>query len=293
MSDQASRSPGLAKGVGLLLLGATLLVGGARPSSAEDDTSVVRIEATLQNLEGGKARYDVKGRVGYLPDGAVLTISLRAREVLPVLEAAFFQVETKGGDFVGWKDWEKGTLAPIGYQTVVTLSMQSQNPAVRKFLSKELGYTSETTATIGTDDDDIGAPEERAAFAIETLKALSRFTTRAKELHDQLAPKLAAPADANWAAFGGPFREAVKATLDEIGAMTSRYILWYEGHRIARIETCLRILTRAARNHGKGLDSKGDATTALNDLTLLRAEIDARLPLTPGEPPPPSTEKKS
>jgi hypothetical protein len=255
----------------MLLLGAALAVGLARPASAGDDTNTVSVQATLQNLEGGKARFDVKGRVGYLPNGAVLTISLRVRDMLPVLE--------------GSKEWEKGTLAPIGYQTVVTLSMQSQNPLVRKFLSKELGYTTETTATIGTDDDDIGSPDERSAFAIQTLQQLSGFTTRAKELHDQLVPKLQAPADDAYAGFSGPFKDAVRAVLDDIDAMTARYILWYEGHRISRLEQCLRVLSRAAKNHGKGMDAKDEATMALNDLVLLRAEIDARLPLTPGQTP--------
>lgn len=273
--------------------------GAADPARAsvaaplrEDEKATVSVEATLQNLEGGKARFDVKGRVGYLPNGAVLTISLRVRELFPVIEAAFFQVEIKDGAFEGYREWEKGTLAPIGYQTVVTLSMQSQNPLVRKFLSKELGYVSETTATIGTDDDDIGPPDERSAFAIETLQALSRYTAKITELQAQLAPKLEAEADGGWAAFAGSYNDALKATLDEIGAMKARYIIWYEGHRIAKLEQCLRILSRAARNHGKGQDGKTDATMVGNDLVQLKADIDARLPLTPGQQPP-STEKQS
>lgn len=257
----------------------------------EDEKATVSVEATLQNLEGGKARFDVKGRVGYLPNGAVLTISLRVRELFPVIEAAFFQVEVKDGNFEGFRAWEQGTLAPIGYQTVVTLSMQSQNPIVRKFLSKELGYVSETTATIGTDDDDIGAPDERSAFAIETLRQLSRFTAKITELQGQLAPKLETEAGDDWEAFAGSYNDALKATLDEIGAMKARYIIWYEGHRIAKLEQCLRVLSRAARNHGKGQDAKGDSTMVLNDLIQLKADIDARLPLTPGQAPPPSTEK--
>ena len=73
--------------------------------------------------------------------------------------------------------------------------------------------------------------------------------------------------------------------------MKAQYIIWYEGHRIAKLEQCLRILSRAARNHGKGQDGKGDATMVGNDLIQLKADIDARLPLTPGQAPPANTDK--
>ncbi len=264
---------------------------GTVAAALGDEETAVKVEATLQNLEGNKARFDIRGRVGYLPDGAVLHVSLRVRDLVPVIEAAFFQVDVKGGNFSGFKEWDEGTLAPIGYQTVVSISMQSQNPNVRRYLSKELGYVSDTSATIGTDDDDIGTVDERATFAIETLKRLDVFERRVEALQTELAPRLETPADAAFAEFQAKYGQSLKQTLEDIEGMRAQYIAWFEGHNLTLLEQTIRVLSRALKNHSRGRDGKADHVMVVNDLIRLRSDIDARLPTQPGQTPPGNTEK--
>lgn len=252
---------------------------------ADAQTDEPRVTVLLENLDG-KAQFSVDGYAPHLPDGTMLHISLQVRDHHPVIEAGLFRVVVKGGKYAGTQEWPKKTFAPLAYRTVVDLHMEMQSPANKRFLSKELGYTSEQVETISATDTLVGTDEERAAFQVQTLRTLSDYVERVGALHGQLAGMVQKAADdPAWAGFETPFVAELKRSLEELKTLQDTRVVWYDGGMFASLNQAIRQVSRALRKH-KQNDSmvQAELNNTANDLRVMRDEIASRLPSDPETP---------
>lgn len=264
------------------LLAVALIAAAAGSCRADAQTDEPRVDVRLENLDG-KARFTVEGQASFLPDGALLHVSLQVRDHHPVIEAGLFRVTVKGGKYSGVQEWPSKSFAPLAYRTVVVLHMDMQSPANKRYLSRELGYTSEQVETISATDTLLGTEEERAAFMVQTLRTLRDFLDRVTARHTQLSGLVEKPAtDPAWNGVEEPFFEDLKRILEELRTLEDTRVVWYDIGTFVSLNQSVRQISRALRKH-----KKGDPTVTMelnntaNGLKVVRDEIASRLPAEP------------
>jgi hypothetical protein len=276
--------------IGVRALAAIALIGAAAGiCRAEDGTNDARVDVRLENLDG-KARFTVVGQASYLPDGTLLHVSLQVRDHLPVIEAGLFRLTVKDGKYQGVQEWPNKTFAPLAYRTAVVLHMDMQSPANKRFLSRELGYTTEQVETISAVDTLIGTEEERAAFMVQTLRTLRDYLDRVTARHTQLVELVEKPAnDPAWTGVERPFYEELKRILEELRALEDTRVVWYDIGTFVSLNQAVRQISRALRKHRKNdPTAKMELNNTANGLKVVRDEIASRLPAEPTDAQPPA-----
>lgn len=230
----------------------------------------------LENLDGG-ARLSLTGEAAQLPDGTLLHVSLMVDDRDPPVEAGFFRMAVKGGRYGGTHEWADRTFAPLAYRTEVRLIMEVQNPAVKRFLSRELGYPLQHVERISAVRTVLGSEEERGAFEARTLKTLRDHQQRAAALLAELQSQVQlAPTDPAFAAFKTEFVPRLRVAKDELRALEKTRVVWSDAGDFSALGQALFQLDRAIRRHEEGAET-GLATTE-QDLRRILESIDGRLP---------------
>ncbi|MCO5172371.1 MAG: hypothetical protein M9894_39230 [Planctomycetes bacterium] len=263
----------------LALLVATGALASAGPARAEDDAAA-SVTVALENLDGPRARMSVEGRVSYLPDGALLHISLQVDGPLRPVEAGFFRVTVQGGRYGGVHEWKDQTFAPVVYRTEVQLVMEVQNPAVKRFLARELGYPGDHIAVVSVAQNVLGTEEERSAFMVETLRTLREFQQRAAALHGELVEKIQlAGDDPAFTAFEEGFTPRARSLHEALKTLKLTRVVWVDAAVFSALEHRIFQLEWSVHKHKQGDRSVPSKVAAAGDhLRRVLDDIDDRLP---------------
>lgn len=268
--------------VGLLVLGAVL----GTSASAQDAPASATV--TLENLDGPKARVQLSGEAAHLPDGTLLHISLMVSDRHPPVEAGFFRVTVRGGRYGGNHEWPQKTFAPLAYRTEVRIIMEVQNPTIKRFLARELGYPMQHVEVISATRTVIGSDEERAAFQVQTLRTLREFQQRTVALQGELLAKVTAvPAtDPAFATFEADFVPRLRRVKDEFKTWEKTRVVWFDAGTFSALGQTLFQLDWAIHKHKEADTSVPTGLeTMANDLRRILEGIDSRLPAEPGAAP--------
>ncbi|MCW8137907.1 MAG: hypothetical protein KIT58_03290 [Planctomycetota bacterium] len=264
----------------LALLAVVGLLVAAPRALAEDDAAA-SVSVALENLDGPRARISVEGKVSYVPDGTLLHISLQVDGPQRPVEAGFFRVTVRGGRYGGSHEWKDQTFAPVVYRTEVQLAMEVQNPSVKRFLARELGYPGDHVAVISVAQNVIGTEEERSAFQVRTLRTLREFQQRTVALHGELVDKLQAlPAeDPGFAAFEASFEPRARELQESLKTLKLTRVVWVDAAVFSALEQRIFQLNWCVHKHKEGdrtVHSKLGA--AADHLRQVLDDIDERLP---------------
>jgi hypothetical protein len=264
---------------GLLLLGPLLGSVTAPAARAEDDTAA-RVTVSLENLDGPKAKMSVEGAVSYLPDGTLLHISLTVDGRHPPVEAGFFRVTVQGGRYGGAHDWRRRTFAPLAYRTEVRLIMEVQNPAVKRFLSRELGYRADHVEVISVAQNVIGTEEERSAFQVQTLRTLRGFQQRIARMQAEVSEKVQLSAeDPAFVAFEPDFLARLRGVRDDLRTLDRTRVVWYDAAVFQALGHTIFQLDWNVQKHKEADPGVvAQVANAADDLRRILDDIDSRLP---------------
>lgn len=270
--------------LGSIAVAAALAVLAAPSARAgEEDASGSPLAVTLENLDG-KARMQISGEASYLPDGTLLHVSLTIADRHPPVEAGFFRVSVTGGKYGGYHEWERKSFAPMAYRTEVRLIMEVQNPSVKRFLSRELGYTAQHVEVIAATRTIIGSEEERSAFQIQTLRTLREFQERLTALHGELVTGVAfAPSSPEFAAFCEKFIPRLRDVRNDLKTLEATRVVWYDAGLFSALGQVVFQLTWAIEQHSNGAPVE-DLQSIAADLRNMKDGIDSRLPVEPESP---------
>lgn len=265
------------------------LLGGLPASRAGEDASGTPLSVLLENVEskdGPRARVTLSGEAAHLPDGTLLHVSLMVSDRHPPVEAGFFRVTVQGGKFGGNHEWEGKTFAPLAYRTEVRLIMEVQNPSVKRFLARELGYPAQHVEVVSAVRTLIGTEEERSAFQVQTLRTLREYQQRLTALHGELQGKVSLdPNGPEFAEFAEAFVPRLRDVRDEITTWEKTRVVWYDAAIFSALGQALFQLSWAFEQHLGG-DAESVQTGLSNvatDLRRLQDGIDSRLPVEPGQ----------
>lgn len=264
--------------VGLLVLGALRAPAQDAPPSAT---------VTLENLDGPKARVQLAGEASHLPDGTLLHISLMVSDRHPPVEAGFFRVTVRGGRYGGNHEWPNKTFAPLAYRTEVRLIMEVQNPTIKRFLARELGYPVQHVEVISATRTVLGSDEERATFEVQTLRTLQEFQQRAVALQSELLAKVSTvpAADPAFGTFEGEFIPRLRRVKDELKTWEKTRVVWFDAGIFSALGQTLFQLDWAVHKHKEAdVSVPTSLETTGNDLRRIVEDIESRLPVEGAQP---------
>lgn len=264
-----------------LLVGLSFL--GASPGRAQEGT---KLSVVLENLDGPTARIQITGEAAHLPDGTLLHISLLVADRHPPVEAGFYRVTVRGGAYGGNHEWTQKTFAPLAYRTEVKILMEVQNPTVKRFLARELGYSLQHVEVISAVRTEIGSVTERSAFEVAILRTLREYHARACALLTELQAKLALPAtDPAFEAFEADFVPRLRQASEELKTLEKTRVAWYDASIFSALGQAFFQVDWAIYKHKEGdTEVPGNIVSTLDDMRRLVEGIDSRLPLEEGGP---------
>jgi hypothetical protein len=272
--------------VSSLAIGLAVVLGSVRASAQGDTPAPATV--TLENLDGPRAKLTVNGEATHLPDGVLLHISLMVSDRHPPVEAGFFRVTVKGGRYGGNHEWKQKTFAPLAYRTEVRLIMEVQNPTIKRFLARELGYPMQHVEVISATRTVLGSDEERASFQVQTLRTLREFQQRAAALQAELLAKVSAvpAADPGFATFEEAFIPRLRQVDSELNTWEKTRVVWFDAGSFSALAQVLFQLDWAVLKHKEADESVPTALeNQANDLRRILEGIDTRLPAEPGQTP--------
>jgi hypothetical protein len=264
-----------------LLVGVSLL--SAAPGRAQDGP---KLAVVLENLDGPTARIQITGEAPHLPDGTLLHIRLLVADRHPPVEAGFYRVTVRDGKYGGNHEWKQKTFAPLAYRTEVKILMEVQNPAVKRFLARELGYSLQHVEVISAERTELASVEERSAFEMATLRSLREYQKRAAAMLTELRPKLALPAtDPAFQTFEADFVPRLRQALEELKTWEKTRVAWYDSGYFSALDQAFFQLDWGIYKHKEGdTEVVANLDSTMNDLQRLAEGIDSRLPAEEGGP---------
>lgn len=267
-------------------LALTLAVLALAPAARAEDEAGAGFSVKLENLDGPKARVQLEGEASHLPDGTLLHVALMVADRQPPVEAGFFRVTVRGGRYGGAHEWDRKIFAPLAYRTEVRLIMEVQNPSVKRFLARELGYPGQHVELLGAVRTLIGSDEERSAFQVQTLRTLREYQQRLVALHGELTAKLSVAAtDPAFTSFEADFVPRLRAVRDDLKTWEKTRVVWYDAGIFSALGQALFQVDWTIHKHKEADESViTDLATTGQDLRRMLDGIDSRLPLEPGGP---------
>lgn len=265
-----------------LALSTVLAVAAARGG---EESSGNPITVQLENLDGPKARLELSGEASYLPDGTLLHVSLMVADRHPPVEAGFFRVNVSGGKYGGHHEWDRKTFAPMAYRTEVRLIMEVQNPSVKRFLARELGYPAQHVEVIAATKTLIGTDEERSAFQVQTLRTLREYQQHVARLHAELTEKVQLDGTSpEFLAFAESFVPRLRGVRDDLATWEKTRVVWFDAGLFSALGQAFFQLDWAVEQQKIGeLESvQSDLGNVAADLRRMKDGIDSRLPVEPG-----------
>lgn len=274
-----------------LLLAALAIAPALTTARAGDDRindSSVSFDPRLTNdvkLDGDShgAQLVFTGRAPNFPDGTALHVLLyvEGRAKAPV-RAAFVKVTLEKGNFAGQFNWPNQRLSPMLYKAELMLYIDEQRPDVRRNLIQEYGWPAGHCETLAKQDLTIGTPEERVSFPRRSLEELRGLIDGFEQLRrEQLGMAQSTPPAGE---------EALMEYAGRLGAHEEKfvqyaraYVVRAEGELMQRVQSTIATLSRCVRNQMDGDDPSARLIKCEQELKVVLAEIESRMPLDLGE----------
>lgn len=260
---------------------------GALPGAraGEDGAGASVLLENVDGPNGPSARVQISGEASHLPDGTLLHVSLMVSDRHPPVEAGFFRVTVTGGKYGGTHEWERKTFAPLAYRTEIRLIMEVQNPSVKRFLARELGYPAQHVEVITAVRTLIGSEEERSAFQVQTLRTLREYQQRLSALHAEALEKVQLDgASPEFLAFVEAFAPRLRGLRDDLTTLEKTRVVWFDAALFSALGQAFFQLDWAMEQHkiGEIEAVQADLGNVATDLRRMQDGIDSRLPVEPG-----------
>jgi hypothetical protein len=273
-------------------LALALLHSAAAWGGEEGGAAGLRFDPRLENTESG-GRFTVTGQVGGYPDGTAVHVTLlvEGRSRAPI-RALFLKATLEGGKFGAEFAWPGRKLAPMAYKAQVALYVDEQRPDVRRQVIQEYGWPSGHCEVLGATTLQFGTDGELGEFARQSIVDLRKLVVGFEALRTELQPLVAAPGS----------EEAVTAVIERLAESerkfvrySNTYVVRVEGELVQRLQSVVATLSRSVRHYLDAEPEENPASELLEageELTLVLAEIDSRLPLDLQEQPEKQDEQK-
>ena len=235
-------------------------------------------DAALENDATG-AQFTWTGRVPGYPDGTALHVTLlvEGRSKAPI-RAAFVKCLLEGGTFAGQFSWPNQRLSPMVYKAQLALYIDEQRPDVRRNLIQEFGWPAGHVEVLSTQDVPTGTPEDRASFPRKSVTELRDLVGGFEALRAELLTMAqATPPPAEEAL--GEYQERLATHEKKFVAYANTYVVRVEGELVQRMQSVIATLSRCLRQQRKGQDPAARLIQCEQELKIVMAEIESRLPL--------------